>query len=248
MLGLINRIAATVPKGFLLDKLMAKDPAVLFYYQDFLVGTEFMTDSETGQYIRILCHLADKGRLCEKQVLSICKASVIPENIKDKLSIDEEGFYYQRRMKEEKEKRQKFSESRRNNAKSARAYAEHMEDENENINKDVININKVSDKYFSEEFKKHTIDVTFEQWCEWVDYRAEIKKKLTPRSAKMQLKFLSEQPNPAKCIEQSIKNQWQGLFEEKNNGTNKEVRERGRGAFNEDVVRSEYNSVKKRNP
>ena len=28
-----------------------KDPAVLFYFQDFLVGTEFMTDEEVGQYI-----------------------------------------------------------------------------------------------------------------------------------------------------------------------------------------------------
>ena len=58
-------------------------------------------------------------------------------------------------------------------------------------------------------------------WIEWVEYRMDIKKKLTPRSAKMQLKFLSEQPNPVKCIEQSIQNQWQGLFEERNNGTNK---------------------------
>lgn len=28
-----------------------KYPAVLFYFQDFLVGTEFMTDNEVGKYI-----------------------------------------------------------------------------------------------------------------------------------------------------------------------------------------------------
>ena len=42
-----------------------KDPAVLFYFQDFLVGTEFMTDDEVGKYIRILCHQADKGALTD---------------------------------------------------------------------------------------------------------------------------------------------------------------------------------------
>lgn len=112
---------------------MAKDPAILFYYQDFLTGTSFMTDSEVGQYIKILCHLADKDRLTKKQVLSICKASAIPENIQDKLLVDSEGYFYQKRMKEEKEKRLKFTESRRNNAKGVKAYAKHMEDGNENI-------------------------------------------------------------------------------------------------------------------
>lgn len=112
---------------------MAKDPAVLFYYQDFLVGTEFMTDDEVGKYIRILCHQADKGSLTKKQVLSICKASAIPNCIQEKLSVDENGLYYNKRMAVEKEKRQKFAESRRNNALKGKAYAQHMENENENI-------------------------------------------------------------------------------------------------------------------
>lgn len=117
---------------------MAKDPAVLFYYQDFLVGIEFMDDNEVGKYIRLLCHQADKGRLSNKQVLSICKASVIPEFVKEKFLVDENGLYYNKRMSEEKVKRQNFSESRRKNALSDKAYAEHMEDENENTNENII--------------------------------------------------------------------------------------------------------------
>lgn len=113
---------------------MTKDPAVLFYYQDFLVGTNFMSDDEVGKYIRILCHLADKQFLTEKQVLSICKTSAISENILSKLSIDENGNYFNQRMRDEQEKRRKFTESRRNNALGKKAYALHMEDENENIN------------------------------------------------------------------------------------------------------------------
>ena len=34
-------------------------------------------------------------------------------------------------------------------------------------------------------------------------------------SVKKQIKLLLSQPNPANCINQSIQNQWQGLFEDK---------------------------------
>ena len=115
---------------------MAKDPAVLFYYQDSLVGTEFMTNEETGIYIKMLCYQADKGKLTKKQVLSICKASAIPEFVQEKFLVDSDGLYYNQRMLEEKEKRSKFAESRRNNALGGKASAKHMEDEDVNINKD----------------------------------------------------------------------------------------------------------------
>ena len=34
---------------------MAKDPAVLFYTNDFLSRTFTMTDEQVGKYIRLLC-------------------------------------------------------------------------------------------------------------------------------------------------------------------------------------------------
>ena len=91
-----------------------KDPAVLFYYQDFLVGTEFMTDEEVGKYIRILCHQADKGALTESQITRICRG-IIPPAIMEKLRRDSEGKFYQERMRIEKEKRVNYSDSRRQN-------------------------------------------------------------------------------------------------------------------------------------
>lgn len=126
---------------------MAKDPAVLFYYQDFLFGTSFMSNEDVGKYIRILCFLADKGSITEKQVLSICKASVIPENIHEKLERDSDGNYYQHRMREEQEKRRRFSDSRRKNALGEKAYAEHMEDENENRNEDINIIKDIQNQW-----------------------------------------------------------------------------------------------------
>lgn len=116
---------------------MAKDPAFLFYYQDFLVGTEFMEEHEVGIYIRLLCHQADKGRLSEKHMLSICKAYGFTKSIKEKFVKDKDGLYYNERLELEIQKRRKYSESRRNNAKSVKAYAQHMENENEDVNKDI---------------------------------------------------------------------------------------------------------------
>lgn len=49
-------------------------------------------------------------------------------------------------------------------------------------------------------------------WADWVDYRKEIKKKLTKSTAIKQVKDLLEHPNFIECINQSIKNGWQGLF------------------------------------
>ena len=57
-----------------------------------------------------------------------------------------------------------------------------------------------------------------EGWQEWVDYRSEIKKKMTPATIKKQVKFL-EYKTPAEqqaIIDQSITNGWTGLFEVKN--------------------------------
>ena len=108
---------------------MAKDPAFLFYHHDFLIGTEFMSAEETGLYIRILCHLADKGRLSLEHMQSICKGYAFSTNLKNKFLQDSDGLFYNERLRKEVEKRQLYSESRRKNAK---AYAEHMGNRNEN--------------------------------------------------------------------------------------------------------------------
>ena len=122
-----------MPRAFFY--FMAKDPAVLFYTSDFLSGTFTMDDAQVGKYIRLLCLQHQKGKLTEKDMLSICKAYDV--EIWDKFKV-EDGYYYNERMYNETIRRQKFSESRRNNAKSPKkestseAYAEHMETETEN--------------------------------------------------------------------------------------------------------------------
>jgi hypothetical protein len=151
---------------------MAKDPAVLFYTSDFLSGTFTMDNEQVGKYIRLLCLQHQKGKLSEKDMLSICKAYDV--EIWDKFKV-EDGLYYNDRMYNETIRRQKFSESRRNNAKSLKkestceAYAEHMETETENR---TITINK-------------NINIDFE-WF-WNDYDKKIgdKQKLKKKWNKL---------------------------------------------------------------
>lgn len=122
---------------------MAKDPAFLFYSQDFATGTQFFTDEQVGKYIRLLCAQHQHGHLPEKHMLSICKTH--DADVLSKFQKDEQGRYYNERLEAEISRRKKYTESRRSNAKHPKkqknnkeAYAEHMdnhmETEIENIN------------------------------------------------------------------------------------------------------------------
>ena len=147
---------------------MSKDPAVLFYTSDFLSGTFTMTDEQVGKYIRLLCLQHQKGKLTEKDMLSICKA--YDNEIWEKFD-QVDGFFINDRMYNEAIRRSKFTESRRNNAKSvktdsiSKAYAQHMETETETINKDIF-INNI------EPFK----NLLSESYQEFIDYWTEPSK------------------------------------------------------------------------
>ncbi len=124
-----------------------KDPAVLFYTSDFLSGTFTMSNEHVGMYIRLLCIQHQKGKLTEKDMLSICKTYV--EDVYCKFK-NEDGYFFNERMFNESIRRSKYTESRRKNA-YAKHMKEHMgnhigtETETETINDNVINKkNKVS--------------------------------------------------------------------------------------------------------
>lgn len=135
--------------------VMAKDPAFLFYFQDFLVGTEFMSAQDVGCYIRILCHMADKGRLSEKHLLSICRETPFSDCLRSKFKIDSEGYFFNERLSFEVLKRKSFCESRRlsrsfRTSNVRNTYVERMENEdvNENANKDIKEIEVGFDEFW----------------------------------------------------------------------------------------------------
>lgn len=124
---------------------MAKDPAFLFYPDNFMSGTMFMTNEQVGKYIRLLCAQHQTGHLKERDMMKICES--YDEDIFSKFVKDEENRYYNLRLEAEIVKRKKYSESRSNNRKAGidnqkkpstydTTYENHMGNGNININKD----------------------------------------------------------------------------------------------------------------
>jgi len=86
-----------------------------------------------------------------------------------------------------------------------------------------------------------------EAWDEWIDYRMQRKKPVTEISARQQLKFLSQQPDPIGCIGESIRNGWQGIFELKgNNGTHRRSNSEARPEVNADDLKRASEEIKRR--
>ncbi len=144
---------------------MAKDPAFLFYAQDFLTGVMFMSDEEVGKYIRLLCAQHQQGGMINKTAFnSIVKDS---ELLRSKFIEADEGFYNERLMIEmdkrtvksnnlsanakqrwEKEKQKK---SKCNAIASSLQMPIENENENEIVIKDVIKTkkdNKMTESHF----------------------------------------------------------------------------------------------------
>lgn len=91
---------------------MAKDPAVLFYTADFLIGTSDMTDAEVGQYIRLLCYQHQKGHISNDFLSGICGGNA-GVKVLAKFLRDENGLLYNERMLFEIKKRSNYSDSQR---------------------------------------------------------------------------------------------------------------------------------------
>ncbi len=143
---------------------MAKDPAFLFYSQDFIVGVQTLTYEERGKYITILAQMHQQGRMNEETIRFL--VGNVSVNLKSKFSVDGNDLWYNKRLEAEIEKRVLFTESRRINGSkggrpkksdskkkplakpSANHMGSHMENENESVNS--ISNNKLYKEEFEE--------------------------------------------------------------------------------------------------
>lgn len=81
-----------------------KDPAFLFYPQDFITGTFFMTNEQRGKYILLLCLQHQKGHLTTEQMSQILEDT--DDEVLGKFIQDEEGKWFNPRADREKLKRE----------------------------------------------------------------------------------------------------------------------------------------------
>ena len=196
---------------------MGKDPAFLFYANDWAGGTSYFSIEEKGAYLELLLLQFQAGRFTTaqaKQVLITCYERVWP-TIASKFETDG-SFFWNEAMLEIKEKRMAYTESRKLNRlgknkkhinNTRKTYVKHMGNGNENRN---VKVNKEMEIPFkSEAFKK--------AWDEWLTYRGQRKLKTTDLTIQKQLKFLGTktEAEAISIIDNSIQQGYQGLFEPK---------------------------------
>ena len=129
---------------------MAKDPAFLFYPNDWIGGTMGMTFEQKGAYMELLMLQFNRGHMTKHMIGHILGQSngQIWDTIKDKFEVDEQGNFYNIRLEQEQIKRKLFTDSRKNNISGNNQFkketikkghmdghmSDHMENENENEN------------------------------------------------------------------------------------------------------------------
>jgi hypothetical protein len=138
---------------------MAQDPAFLFYSSDFLSGVQDLTMEERGQYITLLCLQHQKGHLTEKMIRLCCGNATA--DVLAKFRQDENGLFFNERLKIEVGKRKAHAEKQRTRAidgwkkrknqisdTDATAYATAMplENRNENRNENEIIVEDANEK------------------------------------------------------------------------------------------------------
>jgi len=73
-------------------------PAVLLYFEDFLVGVSDMTMEERGQYITLLCLQNAKGHLTKNAIDRAMRPEGVSPYVLEKFAMDPEGRYFNERM------------------------------------------------------------------------------------------------------------------------------------------------------
>lgn len=148
---------------------MSKDPAFLFYPNDYIGGTMGMTFEEKGAYMELLMLQFNRGHMTSHMIGQT--VGQIWVKIQDKFIQDEKGLWFNARLDDEKSKRKAFTASRRNNLEGKNQYSKekkaghmtsHMENENENENVNTVTITKkeLTEKLFSDQIWVEQMGIT----------------------------------------------------------------------------------------
>lgn len=140
---------------------MSKDPATLWYWNDWHGGTVTYSRHLKGCYMDLLYAQFNSGRLSLEEIKTVLGNDFASWGALSKKFVqDEHGLFYNERAEAEQLKRKKFSKSRRENL-----MGDHMENANENrIRKLKIEFNIEVEKFenYSPELRKEF----FEYWTE----------------------------------------------------------------------------------
>lgn len=126
---------------------MAKDPAFLFYPNDWVGGTMGMTFEEKGAYMELLMMQFNRGHMTEHM---ICQTvGQLFGRIKDKFIQDAEGLWYNERLDIEKEKRKNYVNSRNNNRLGENQYTKKIKKDDAHMSNHMDNVNESVNEFIN---------------------------------------------------------------------------------------------------
>ena len=156
---------------------MSKDPAFLFYPNDYIGGTMGMTFEQKGAYMEILMAQFNRGHMTSHMIGQVLgqTGGQIWDTIKDKFEKDSKGRFYNARLEEEQSKRKRYTESRKNNIEGKNQYTKepkkvynddghmtsHMENRNRN---EIYNSNKIKENFKNDEEIVRLISAVRSDW------------------------------------------------------------------------------------
>ena len=100
--------------------ILHRDPAFLFYPTDFMGFVMNLDDSETGQFIKLLCLQHIQGHFSENDLMNITGYEP-SEKLLKKFELDEQGLYFNEWIEALIKKRVEYTKSRSNNRKTGYA-------------------------------------------------------------------------------------------------------------------------------
>lgn len=134
---------------------MSKDPAVLWYTSDFLVGVADMDDAQVGRYARMLALQHQKGGFTYEKLVMFAGGE--DEDILKKFIKYPDGLYYNKRMRDETERRKKYVDNRKKNlsGKKSKKKQRLKKPTPDQIEEYLKKLGKERPKYWAEEFFNH---------------------------------------------------------------------------------------------
>ncbi len=182
---------------------MAKDPAFLFYPNDWVGGTMGMTFEEKGAYMELLMMQFNRGHMTSHMCGQV--VGQLWDTLKVKFKQDENGLWFNERLEDEQNKRKRFTASRNNNRKGKNQHGHtvgHMTSHMENVNVNENIDNKIKESfdeiYLDQErskWKHVDFDFQYRTFCDKVRGSPEVYRNHASLRLAFQAQLRSAKPN-----------------------------------------------------
>lgn len=196
---------------------MSKDPATLFYWNDWYTGTLTMGRHAKGCYMDLLCAQFNNGHLSEEEIKTILGSDfTIWDVLRKKFACDENGLFFNKKLDETIKKRKAFCAVQAEKVKQRWKETKNKQNGNTGVLPIMESGNGIRIENGIENITgaDDTLKPIFEKW---LAYRRDIRKPVKERSMQASFDRLvklsdGDAAQAATVIDFCISNGYQGLF------------------------------------